>query len=104
MSPRKLWTIAAAAFAASAVLFIASAAIQLSSSAATDPGVALYAAMHARGASMPASWAEVADANHSLICRNYAADYAGWPAGDTDEYGVTVPMAKAAIAASGFCR
>lgn len=82
---------------------VCAATLTGSSSATPDPGVALYEQMHSRGATMPPAWAQTVDANRALICSHYNNGYAGYPPGDTDEWGVTVPMAKAAIAASGFC-
>lgn len=88
----------AAVLALLAVLLAAAPA-----SAAGDPGADLYTYMHEHGATMPAGWARIVDENQALICHNYGTHFTGWPDGAQDDYGVSVPLAEAALAATGFC-
>jgi hypothetical protein len=70
---------------------------------AADPGVALYSYMHAHGATMPPSWAQVVDNRHTSACTEFARNYADYPAGYVDEFGVSKVLARAAVIATGFC-
>lgn len=66
--------------------------------AVADPGVALYDFMHNHGATMPPSWAQLADNERASICHAYATGYYdGLPTGEVDEFGVTLALAKSAI-------
>jgi hypothetical protein len=70
---------------------------------AADPGVTLYTYLHAHGATMPSSWAQVVDSRHASACTEYARGYSDYPAGYVDEFGVDAALAHAAVAATGFC-
>jgi hypothetical protein len=70
---------------------------------ATDPGQALYAYLHAHGATMPPSWAQVVDDRHASACAEYAANYTDYAPGYVDEFGVDAALAHAAVSATGFC-
>lgn len=70
----------------------------------TDPGVALEDYLNAHGAHLPSGWQHWPDDDHAAICQAYATGYYDrLPAGDVDDYGVTPALAKASIAATGFC-
>lgn len=73
------------------------------SGATVDPGAALYGYLHAHGATMPPSWAQVVDSRHASACAEFAADYTDYPAGYVDEFGVNSALAHAAVSATGFC-
>lgn len=69
----------------------------------TDPGQALYTYLHAHGATMPPSWAQVVDNRHASACAEFAVDYTDYPTGYVDEFGVDATLAHAAVLATGFC-
>jgi hypothetical protein len=72
--------------------------------AESDPGQRLYAVLHIDGATMPPSWAALADASRPAICATpEATRYRQFPATYRDEFGVSPAEANAAIDASGFC-